>query len=298
MNMNKIKRVATFWVYVSVTALAGSGSVFAEHLEKVWTANGMKVPESVVYNAKKNTFYVSNMNGKPMEKNGLGSIARITSNGKTVEADWVSGLNAPKGTALKGQTLYVVDIQEILAIDTASGRIVTRYYLPESKMLNDISVNPSGDVFVSDFMGKSIYKLVDGEFKVWFASNKLDFPKGIWATNDYLYIGTWGKNPNAEFKTETPGSLKRISLSKPTFIENVGNGLPLANIDGVEAYKGGWLLTDHMAGKLVHLSKNGDVVGKLPLRMGASDHAYVASQNLVVVPMMMNNTVEAYRIIE
>ena len=184
----------------------------------------------------------------------------------------------------------------MLAIDTGSGKIVTRHYLPESKMLNDISVSPSGNVFVSDFMGKSIYKLVNGKFKIWFASSKLDFPNGIWATNNYLYIGTWGKNPDAQFKTESPGSLKRVSMRKPVAIENVGNGKPVANIDGVEAYKGGWLITDHMAGKLVHLSKKGKVVSKLALRMGASDHAYVASQNLVVVPMMMDNTVEAYRI--
>jgi len=255
----------------------------------------MKAPESVVYNAQKKVYYCSNMNGTPMEKNGTGSIAKISNNGKTVDLNWVSGLNAPKGITLKGQTLYVIDIQEILAINTATGNIDVRHYLPNSKMLNDITVSPSGEIFVSDFMANSIYKLTNGRFKIWFASKNLDFPNGIWATKKYLYIGSWGKNPNAQFKTEILGSLKRISLHKQKVIENVGDGKPLANIDGVQAYKEGWLLTDPMAGKLIYLNKKGKVKAKLPLKLGASDLTYVANQKLIVIPMMMDNTVEAYQ---
>ena len=107
MNLKNIKHTATFAIFTTMLILAGNQNAFAERLERVWTAVGMKVPESVVYNTRKKVYYVSNMNGKPMEKNGLGSIARISNNGKRVEIDWVSGLNAPKGTALRGQTLYV-----------------------------------------------------------------------------------------------------------------------------------------------------------------------------------------------
>ena len=76
----------------------------AEHtkINKLWeTTNDLKNPESVAYAPKQNVLFVSNVNGKPTEKDQNGFISKVSpSNGSKIELNWVTGLNAPKGVAI------------------------------------------------------------------------------------------------------------------------------------------------------------------------------------------------------
>ena len=84
----------------------------------------LNVPESVLYNPGANILYVSNIYGKPTEKNGLGFIAKLDLDGKIIKQEWVRGLNAPKGMGIHGDTLYVTDIDRIALISIKDERIV------------------------------------------------------------------------------------------------------------------------------------------------------------------------------
>jgi hypothetical protein len=64
--------------------------------------------------------------GQILEKDGNGYISRLTPDGKMASAKWVTGLNAPKGLRSAGSTLWVSDIDEIVAIDIGSGKITQR----------------------------------------------------------------------------------------------------------------------------------------------------------------------------
>ena len=59
----------------------------------------------------------SSINGQILEKDGNGYISRLTPEGKVVSARWVTGLNAPKGLRSVENTLWVSDIDEVVAID-------------------------------------------------------------------------------------------------------------------------------------------------------------------------------------
>ena len=69
----------------------------------------------------------SNVAGDGDARDGKGFISRITAHGRLLEQQWAKGLNAPKGMARVGETLYVSDIDCLVTIDAASGSVMARY---------------------------------------------------------------------------------------------------------------------------------------------------------------------------
>ena len=108
-------------------------------VNKFWeTSSSLKNPESVAYAPKQNVLLVSNVNGKPDQKDQNGFISKVSpSNGSIIELNWVTGLNAPKGIAISndGSKLYVSDITDLVEIDIASGKIIKRFNAPGSSFL-------------------------------------------------------------------------------------------------------------------------------------------------------------------
>jgi hypothetical protein len=113
------------------------------------TPDDLKNPESVVYAPKQNVLYVSNIDGKPDQKDQNGFISKISpSNGSIVELNWITGLNAPKGMAIynnnSSSRLYVSDITDLVEIDIGSGKIIKRFNAPGSVFLNDVALDNQG----------------------------------------------------------------------------------------------------------------------------------------------------------
>ena len=78
-----------------------------EHrLIRIWgTDSLLKTPESVFFNAAGKFLYVSNINGQAADKDGNGSIGKVSLDGKIIAVEWAKGLNAPKGMGLYKGTL-------------------------------------------------------------------------------------------------------------------------------------------------------------------------------------------------
>ena len=78
------------------------GGVEQTSINILWeTPNDLNNPESVVYAPKQNVLFVSNIDGKPDQKDQNGFISKVSpSNGSIVELNWITGLNAPKGMAI------------------------------------------------------------------------------------------------------------------------------------------------------------------------------------------------------
>ena len=108
-------------------------------IKKLWeTPANFKNPESVAFAPNQNVLFVSNVNGKPDQKDQNGFISKVSpSNGSIIELNWVTGLNAPKGIAISndGSKLYVSDITDLVEIDIASGKIIKRFNVPGSSFL-------------------------------------------------------------------------------------------------------------------------------------------------------------------
>jgi sugar lactone lactonase YvrE len=122
------------------------------------TATGFKTPESVRYDSAADVFFVSNINGDPLAKDGNGFISRMTPNGTIDSLEFIAGgrdgvtLNAPKGLALVGDTLWVADIDAVRAFNVRTGAPVATVDLSSfhALFLNDICVGSDGALYVTD----------------------------------------------------------------------------------------------------------------------------------------------------
>ena len=75
----------------------------------VWSVtDGLDSPESVYYDAASGFVFSSQMGGDAAAKDGNGRIVKLTLDGKIVDTNWMTGLNAPKGLRAYRGTLFVV----------------------------------------------------------------------------------------------------------------------------------------------------------------------------------------------
>jgi sugar lactone lactonase YvrE len=271
-----------------------AGGAFAAEPQQVWQATGLDGPESAVLDSGEGVFYVSNVNGEANAADGNGYISKLSQNGEIQEKEWVTGLNAPKGLALHDGKLYVSDIDELAVIDTASGEITARHKAQGATFLNDVTAHQDGRVFVSDMMQNQIWKLEGDQFEMWLQDEELENPNGLLAEQDRLVVAAWGK-PKEDFSTDVPGHLKAVDYQNKE-ITSIGPGDPIGNLDGVEPNgQGGYLVTDWFSGGLYDISEDGKAEMVMDLNQGSADHEVVEGDNLAVIPMMMDGTVDAYK---
>src|SRR5688500_20255536 len=77
-------------------------------LTRTWeTEATLKTPESVYFDAKRKVLYVSNIDGEPWTADGKGSIGKVGLDGKVIAAEWVTGLDCPKGMALDRKSVVL-----------------------------------------------------------------------------------------------------------------------------------------------------------------------------------------------
>jgi len=118
--------------------------------------------ESVLYDKNSGQIYVSNIEGDGTEKDGVGSISIIDKEGNIINRDWVMGLNAPKGMAIKDGSLFVTDIDELLEIDIAAAEVVRRYPVQGAEFLNDAATD-GNHIYFSDMRRGKIHKIEEGQ---------------------------------------------------------------------------------------------------------------------------------------
>lgn len=261
--------------------------------KKIWELDGFKNPESAV--VIDGIIYVSNVDGGADAKDGKGSISQVSLDGKMIKAEWVSGLESPKGLAVHNGRLFAADIDQLVEIDVAAGKIAKRYPAKGAKFLNDVAAGPDGHIYVSDMLTDTIWRLADGKFEAWVQSADLKFPNGVTVQDGKVLVAAWGKIDGEGFATSVPGHVIAISIADKS-ITAVGNNTPIGNLDGIER-KGGsnYLLTDWINGGLFTFdAATGKAVKVLPLASGSADIGFVPSTRMVIIPMMKDNRVLAY----
>jgi DNA-binding beta-propeller fold protein YncE len=278
-------------------------------INKVWeTPDILKNPESVVYAAKQDTLFVSNIDGKPDQKDKKGFISKVyPSNGTITELNWITGLNAPKGMAIYNDSkLYVSDITDLVEIDIANGRIIKHYNAPGSAFLNDVASDNHGNIYVSDTGTNTIYKLDTNlknntSLQVWLQSPELNSPNGLYVDNNKnkLIVVSLGSDLNK------PGAgMKIVDLENKTIssLGNEGTTTPVGGLDGIESDATGmhYYVTDNPVGKVYTVNADGTGYGTLIdlQRQGTADLEFIPGQNMIIIPIMQDNKIAAYKLVE
>ncbi len=168
--------------------------------EKVIT--GFKNPESVAYNKAEKVLYMSEFGSglKPAEKDGAGSIRKLSLKGETIEEKFLPDpktkivLNKPKGIAVKGDKLWVTDIDVLweFNLDTKEGKKIN---LEGAQFLNDVMVRDN-TLYVSDTQGDQIYQIEPADFLIKshrpkikvIAKGKGLFPNGLCGEKGNIFV--------------------------------------------------------------------------------------------------------------
>jgi hypothetical protein len=258
-----------------------------------WKATeGIATPESVYLDEGSGFIFSSQIDGTPDGRDGNGRIAQLSGDGRVISANWVTGLNAPKGLRSHNGTLWTADIDEVIGIDIASAKVTSRTKIDGAMFLNDVAVGPDGTVYVTDMMANKIHAVRDGKASVFAEGEQLEWPNGLLVDGSRLLVGGWGK-PKPDFSTDVPGHLFALDLQ--TKQKTLVTPKPFANIDGLEPDgRGGYIVSDYVAGKIFQVSSSGEARELRQFMPGSADIGFVSSGNVLLVPHMNENTVATY----
>ena len=179
---------------LSLIACQPKGESKLPVLKLAWVSDSLfKTPESVLWDSKNQVIYVSNMNLNPREKDGNGSIGKISIKGEIISAEWVTGLSSPKGMTLIDSILWVTDVDELVCINVNSGKIVKKITIPNAGMLNDMTSDDKGVIYFSDSDNNAIYKLQDDSITL-ISNQELSAPNGLLFDSGRLLLASMGSS--------------------------------------------------------------------------------------------------------
>ena len=213
-------------------------------------------PASVTWHDPTRGWYVSN-SGQPGSSEPGGWIARLDARDKKAEPYWLKGLGSPRGLATVGGQLYVVDGNSVVVIDIGTRAVTARLKMPGARLLHGVAADPLGNVYVSDLLGDTIYRLPSGQNPaVFLKSPRLHGPTGLAVQEGNLIVATWGViTDSRRLVTRTPGGLLRVSLASKQIVE-IGNRT-LGNLDGLVVDGTTYVVTDPVAGTLARVHPDG-----------------------------------------
>jgi len=154
-----MKKTLSFAAFAATICVATSAAAF--------TTGGFTNPYGVTVDTRTNFIFVSNVGGSLDAEDDNGFISRLKGDGSIDNLRFVDAsmkgidLNAPKGMAVVGTTLYVCDINKLRAFDTTYGNHlfdVNFGNLPVQHFY-DIKEGPDNALYVVDGPGNRIYRV-------------------------------------------------------------------------------------------------------------------------------------------
>lgn len=254
----------------------------APSLQKQWeTDTTVRAPESALWDPQASVLYVSNIDGDGAAKDGQGFISKLDADGQITDLHWVEGLNAAKGLGLYEGKLYVADLDQLVIIDVAAGKIVTRVDVPGATFLNDITIDDAGRVYVSDSRQNKVYRYADGKIAPYLEQPEMKGVNGLLAWKGRLWILAAGGIYTYD---EASGQLQLFS-------DGVKGG------DGLAAVNDSDLIASRWVGEVYYVRADGTATQLLDTKdahKNTADITYIPEKSLLVVPTFLGNTLAGY----
>ncbi len=180
-------------------------------------------------------------------------------------------------------------------MDPAAGAVTARYASRGGPGgFNDCTADPTGTVYVFSRRLSTVFRLRTGTLERWAAVDVTEAgdPNGLLAEDDRLLLGGWARRgPDGR---EQPGRVSTLAYADHA-LGRLGDQA-IDSPDGIEPDgRGGYTVTDWASGDLWHILPDETWTRILKLPRGAADHHYIADQRILVVPLVLDHTIRAYR---
>jgi sugar lactone lactonase YvrE len=270
---------------------------------RVLTVEGFSTPESVLWDAQQQVWFVSNINGSPVARDGNGFISRLDREGRMGSLHFIQGgrdavvLNGPKGMAIAGDTLWVADIDALRGFNRRTGApVATIEFGARARFLNDIAIAPDGTVYITDTgisfddKGGVSHPGPDRIFAV----------KGREAS--VAAEGAWLAGPNGISWDPASSRLVVVPFLGTTLLawrpgdakaDTIGTGP--GQQDGVEVVGGETIVTSWTDSTLFAVAQGGNRKIATGLNSPA-DIGVDPTRELVAIPLFLENKVEIWRL--
>lgn len=268
----------------------------------VTTTEGFSTPESALWDSELAVWYVTNINGAPGDKDNNGFISRLTSDGAIDSLHYIQAghdgvkLNAPKGMALVGDTIWVADIDAVRGFNRRTGAaIATVEFGKQARFLNDIAVGPNGVLYITDtgveFSAKGVnhpgpdrvFTITGRLVAVGVEGAFLQGPNGItWdSANNRFLVASYLGNTVLGWK---PGE---------TRVDTIGVGA--GQFDAAEIV-GGTMFTSSWTDSSISVIADGKVTRFASGIPSPADFGVDQTRGLVAVPVLTGNKVEFWKV--
>lgn len=268
---------------------------------RLHSAAGFSTPEGVVHDTAADVYLVSNINGAPGAKDGNGFISRMRPDGSVDSLPFIAGgrdrvtLHAPKGMGIRGDTLWVADVDAMRAFDRRTGAPLRSVdFGSRATFLNDVAIGPDGMVYVSESGVRftetgveptgtaAVFRVGPGDaIELVARDSAIAAPNGITTHAGKLLIGSI---LGPRILAWTPGQEGLV----PT-------GLSAGSVDGLEVLDDGRIIASSWEDSSVVLV--GDSATRLiPGLASPADFAVDRARRRVVVPLFLVNRVEIWQL--
>lgn len=247
-----------------------------EQADIAWVIEGEFCEPETVLPLPDDTLLVSNVCvSKPV---GNGFLTLLAANGDVIDWRIVDNLDAPLGMALVGGLLHVVDNNQVRILRWPGYEAHSTIAL-ETQVANDIAVSLDRTIYVTDTARHEVVVIApDLGQSILTGKAQFEGANGIHVEDDNLYVG-------GEY-------LWLVELGDNT-VTRIGPDW-LRDIDGIEMEADGTLQVTPVAGPLVRLGTNTQVLGGEGV--SSANHGYAANLNLALIPTGYDNTVIAIRL--
>jgi hypothetical protein len=205
----------------------------------------------------------------------------MSTDGKNITPEWITGFNSPKGMGIYRHQLYVADMDKIIIIDLHAGKIGKTIDVPGAVGLNDITIDPAGIVYVSDSKAKTVYKIENGVPSLFLKD--LKGPNGLLYHNSTLFVLDGGGF---------------YSLNADKTLKLISDGMD-GGIDGIEHVKGNEYIISCWEGVIWYVNTDGKKEKLLDSRAekkNTADLGFNPKTGTVYVPTFWKNTIVAYEV--
>lgn len=264
------------------------------------TVTGISFPESVAYDPKAKVLYTGQWAElKPPEKDGKGRISKLSLDGKVLEDRFLPAdgetLHKPKGIWVRGERLWVTDIDAVWIFDLKS-RKGRKLDLPGMGFANDLAVQ-GGALFISDNRNDLLYRVEPADFlnhdgrpqiAVVFAGKSIN-PNGVYPARDGSLLAVGFLSPKQARGIYSVGKSGEIK----TLAKEIGR------LDGVYQMRDGSLLvTDWDSGSLSHWTPKTGMQALAKGFKGPADFCVIPDDKglTVVVPDLVQSQLRIIRL--